>query len=45
MKEFPTKPLMCFELLKILLSDGGRGGAIVSFSFSPLLNKFTFLGY
>ncbi len=42
MKEFPVKPLMCFELVKILLLHRKTGG-IFTFSLSPLLNKITFI--
>ena len=43
MKEFPVKSLMYLELVKILLLEK-RNGGVFSFSLSPLLNQFTFIG-
>lgn len=39
MFEFPVKPLMTIELVKLLLLERPEGG-IISFEFSPLLHAF-----
>ncbi len=43
MREFPVKPLMTFELVKLLLLNKGKSG-VISFNLSPLLTKFLLLG-
>ncbi len=39
MYEFPVKPLMTLELVKILFLESSQGG-IASFNISPLLGSF-----
>ncbi len=40
MYEFPVKPLMTIELVKLLFLEGSQNG-LTSFNFSPLLQSFT----
>jgi|GEM_PF-6498603 len=40
MIEFPVKPLMTLELVKLLLLDKSKERGVISFNFSPLLGSF-----
>jgi len=42
MKEYPIKPLMCLELVKLLLLEQ-KGGGLLTFSLSPLLGQITLI--